>query len=75
MLLGDMNFLRKYGIIPEILCVVNSENVKYPLDVYDFLKELGAKYISFLPLVEPETEFSLRSKQKHQFLQLNLAIF
>jgi uncharacterized protein len=44
--------LKSYGIIPEILCVVNSMNVKYPLVVYDFLKDLGIHYITFLPLVE-----------------------
>ncbi|HBH84828.1 MAG: anaerobic sulfatase maturase [Bacteroidetes bacterium GWE2_41_25] len=44
--------LKQYGIKPEILCVVNSGNVKYPLFVYDFFKEIGAEYITFLPLVE-----------------------
>ena len=46
--------LQKHDILPEILCVVNSENVKYPLVIYNFFKQLGAKFISFLPLVEPE---------------------
>jgi uncharacterized protein len=32
--------------------VVNSYNVKFPLVVYNFFKELEAKYITFLPLVE-----------------------
>lgn len=44
--------LKKHGITPEILCVVNSENVKYPLIIYNFFRELGAKYMTFLPLVE-----------------------
>ena len=44
--------LREYGVCPEILCVVSSCNVDYPLVVYDFFKTLGAKYITFLPLVE-----------------------
>ena len=43
--------LREYGINPEILCVVNSYNVKYPLEVYRFIKMLGTQYLSFLPLV------------------------
>jgi len=55
--LGDVRkgyeLLKKHGITPEILCVVNSENVKYPLSVYNFLKELSPEFISFLPLVEP----------------------
>jgi uncharacterized protein len=51
--LKGFELLKKYGIIPEILCVVNSGNVKFPLAVYGFIRALGAKYISFLPLVEP----------------------
>jgi len=46
--------LKKFGIIPEILCVVNAENVKYPLVIYDFFKKIGAKFITFLPLVVPD---------------------
>jgi len=45
-------FLKKYGILPEILCVVNSENVKHPLPVYNFFKHMGARNLTFLPLVE-----------------------
>ena len=46
------SLLREHGINPEILCVVNSYNVYYPLEVYGFFKMLGARYITFLPLVE-----------------------
>ena len=52
MVLRGHALLMKHGITPEILCVVNADNVKYPLEVYRFFKALGAKYISFLPLVE-----------------------
>jgi uncharacterized protein len=44
--------LRRYKIQCEILCVVNSYNVKFPLVIYNFFKELEAKYITFLPLIE-----------------------
>jgi uncharacterized protein len=44
--------LQRYGVPTEILCVVNSSNVRYPLDVYRFFREMGARYITFLPLVE-----------------------
>jgi uncharacterized protein len=43
--------LKKNNVIPEILCVVNAENVKHPLPVYSLFREMGAKYITFLPLV------------------------
>jgi uncharacterized protein len=45
------NLLKKYNNIPEILCVVNAVNVEYPIEIYDFFKKLGAKFITFLPLV------------------------
>jgi len=46
--------LQKHGVLPEILCVVNADNVKYPLVIYNFFKQLGAIYITFLPLVEAQ---------------------
>jgi uncharacterized protein len=48
------SLLSKYGITPDILCVVNVHNVQHPIDVYRFFKGLGAQYIGFLPLVEPQ---------------------
>ena len=50
--LRGYEILQACKIKSEILCVVNSYNVKFPLVVYNFFKELGAKYITFLPLVE-----------------------
>lgn len=41
-----------YGLDPEILCVLNADNVKQPLKIYHYFKRLGAKTITFLPLVE-----------------------
>jgi uncharacterized protein len=43
--------LQKHGVEPEILCVVNDFNSVYPLEIYRFFKTLGAKWITFLPLV------------------------
>jgi uncharacterized protein len=50
------DLLQKQGVLPEILCVVNAYNVKDPLRVYNLFRQLGAEYISFLPLVNPEPE-------------------
>ena len=41
-----------HNIDPEILCVLNANNVKNPLLVYRYFKKLGAKTMTFLPLVE-----------------------
>jgi len=45
--------LRRHRIACDILCVVNADNVRYPAEVYGFFKDIGARYINFLPLVEP----------------------
>jgi uncharacterized protein len=50
--------LKQHGVSPEVLCVINSENIKHPLVIYDFFKQMGAKYITFLPLVEPDGDSS-----------------
>jgi uncharacterized protein len=56
--------LQQHGVDTDILCVVNSENVKHPSRVYRFFKQIGAQYVSFLPLVEkqPDTETGVSSR-------------
>jgi uncharacterized protein len=51
--LKGYELLRKHGVVTEILCVVNAFNAGEPLQVYRFFKEIGVKFITFLPLVEP----------------------
>lgn len=52
--------LKRYGVPVEILCVVNNFNVKSPLKIYHFFKDIGAGYISFLPCVERKENGSLQ---------------
>lgn len=44
--------LKSFGIPCEILCVVHSQNVWYPLEVYRFFKSIHADSLTFIPLVE-----------------------
>ena len=44
--------LRRHQIHTDILCVVHTRNVGYPLSVYRFFREIGAQYVGFLPAVE-----------------------
>jgi uncharacterized protein len=48
--------LRQHRIPCDILCVVHSENVQHPAEVYRFFRQIEAPYIGFLPLVEPQPE-------------------
>lgn len=44
--------LVRHRVPTDILCVVNADNVMFPLQVYRFFTAIGAKHLSFLPLVE-----------------------
>ena len=48
--------LQRHGVNTDILCVVNAHNVRSPLRIYRFLKQINAQHISFLPLVEPQPD-------------------
>ncbi len=50
--LRGYRLLRKHHVYTDILCVVNAYNVRFPLQVYQFFKQINAKYVSFLPMVE-----------------------
>jgi uncharacterized protein len=51
------NLLLKMEIQTDILCVVHNLNVRSPLTVYRFFREIGCRYLGLLPAVErsPET--------------------
>lgn len=71
--------LQSYGITCEILCVVNAYNVLQPLQVYHFFKELQARFITFLPLVEElligENQVTTRSVPSKAFGEFLCTIF
>lgn len=46
-----LRILQNHGVPVEILCVVSSFNSQYPLEIYKYFKSLGARFITFLPLV------------------------
>ena len=45
--------LQRHKVPVDMLCVVHSQNVDYPTQVYRFFKEIGTEYLQFLPVVEP----------------------
>jgi len=48
--------LKRHGVPTDILCVVSSANVTHPADVYGFFRDIGASYVTFLPLVIPRPD-------------------
>ncbi|MCX6239202.1 MAG: anaerobic sulfatase maturase [Bacteroidia bacterium] len=49
--------LKKHRINSEILCVVNAYNVNFPIEIYNFFRSLGTEYMSFLPLVNHDSNY------------------
>lgn len=47
--------LQRHHVDYNLLTVVSSANVGHPLEVYRFLKDTGAKFLQFIPLVEPDS--------------------
>jgi uncharacterized protein len=47
-----INLLQKYRVEYNALTVIQKHNSYYPLQVYKFLRDLGVKYIQFIPIVE-----------------------
>ena len=47
-----IEMLDKYGVEWNAMAVINSFNADYPLEFYDFFRQIGCKYIQFTPVVE-----------------------
>lgn len=46
--------LQKHGVEFNTLTTVHSGNESHPIEVYRFLKEIGSRYLQFIPIVERE---------------------
>lgn len=48
--------LVRHGVEFNTLTVVNHTNMHHPLQVYDYMKSIGSRYMQFIPLVERRAE-------------------
>ena len=47
-----LELMREHGVEFNALVTVNRENSRRPLEVYNFLKQQGVRFIQFIPIVE-----------------------
>lgn len=52
--MNGLNILKKHGVEFNTLTVVQRDNSYKALEVYEFLKEIGSRYMQFIPIVERE---------------------
>lgn len=75
--LRGINLLKKHGVEYNIMGVVNDFNINYPLEFYQFFKDIDSHYIQFSPAVERDsngnvTQWSVTPEKWGDFL---IAIF
>jgi len=69
--------LKEHGVTTECLCVVHAGNARQPLELYEFFRELGVSFLTFLPLVErlPDGSAGERSVSGEDWGEFLCAIF
>lgn len=77
--MAGIALLKKHRVEFNILACVNALTAEHPIEVYRFLRdEVGAQYLQFIPIVEPQAGDALvsaRSVSGRQYGQFLIAIF
>lgn len=64
LVMKGIKLLKRFQVEFNTLTVVNNINVKYPLEVYNFLKKTGSGFMQFIPIVERIAEDEDPGKMK-----------
>ena len=69
--------LRKAGVEPDLLCTVNAASVQDPLGVYRALRDTGATWVQFIPIVVrlPDGSFAPESVTPQGYGAFLTAVF
>lgn len=69
--------LRECGVEPDLLCTVNAETVKKPLETYRALRDTGCGWVQFIPVVVrlPDGSFDPRSVASQDYGKFLIAVF
>jgi len=73
-----LRLFQKHEVDYNILCVVNNYNGDYPVQIYNYFKDLGAQFMQFIPIVEhfgDGSEVSPRSINPKQYGRFLCAVF
>lgn len=73
-----IELLKKHQVEYNAMAVVNDYNVDYPLDFYNFFKEIDCHYIQFAPIVErlgQHTDGTTLTSPEQQDAHIKLAPF
>lgn len=51
-----LTILRKHQVEFNTLTCINAQTVQHPIKIYKFLKDIGSRYLQFIPIVEREVD-------------------
>lgn len=64
-----ISLLQRHGVEWNAMATVNAANVEYPVEFYEFFRQIGCEFLQFTPIVEPDKpDCSITADQWGRFL-------